>query len=122
MAFADNTEYFKEFFNKYSKRLIFGTDRSYMCDEKYAKWLFDAVTTFLDTDKVVEIFDKKKLQAFGLDADKRDDIFFGNFERRVGKEPKPMNKEKFKAYIEKYSFALTDSDKERIKPLMEKYL
>lgn len=122
MAFADNTEYYKEFFNKYSKRLIFGTDRSYMGDEKYAKWLFDAVTAFLDTDKVVEIFDQKKLQAFGLSADKRDDIFFGNFERRVGKSPKPMDKEKFKAYIEKYSFALTEDDKRRIKPLMEKYL
>ena len=33
-----------------------------------------------------------------------------------------MDKEKFKAYIEKYSFALSEEDKKNIKPLMEKYL
>ena len=32
------------------------------------------------------------------------------------------NKEKFKAYIEKYSFALSEEDLAKIKPLMEKYL
>ena len=33
-----------------------------------------------------------------------------------------INKEKFKAYIEKYSFALTDKEKENIKILAKKYL
>ena len=49
-------------------------------------------------------------------------MMFSNFENRAGKTPKIMNKQKFKEYIEKYSFALTDYDKERIKPLAEKYL
>lgn len=122
VEFEKNYDYYKEFFNKYSKRLIFGTDRSYLGDDKYADWLFNVVTTFLDTDKNVISFDNKELKGLGLSQDKRDDIFFGNFERRVGKSPKPINKEKFKAYIEKYSFALSDEDKKRLRPLLEKYL
>ncbi len=122
VAFEANYDYYKEFFNKYSKKLIFGTDRSYLCDEKYAKWLFNVVTTFLGTDKTVKSFDDKELKGLGLTEDKIYDILFANFERRVGKSPKPINKEKFKAYIEKYSFALTDEDLKNIKPLMEKYL
>ena len=122
VEFEKNYEYYKEFFNKYSDRLIFGTDRSYMEDNQYGDWLFNVVTTFLGTDKPVLSFDDKELLGLGLSQDKVDNIFFANFERRVGKTPKPINKEKFKAYIEKYSFALTDEDKKRIKPLMEKYL
>ncbi len=122
VEFEKNYDYYKEFFNKYSKRLIFGTDRSYLGDEKYGKWLFDLVTTFLDTDKPVKSFDDKVLMGLGLSQEKRDEILFANFERRVGKEPKPINKEKFKAYIEKYSFALSETDLEKIKLLTEKYL
>lgn len=122
VAFEANYDYYKEFFNKYSKRLIFGTDRSYLGDDEYAKWVFDIVTTFLDTDKTVKGFDDKELKGLGLTQEKKDDIFFANFERRVGKAPKTINKEKFRSYIEKYSFALTDEDLKNIKPLMEKYL
>ena len=122
VAFEANYDYYKEFFGKYSDRVIFGTDYSYMADKKYAKWQFDVTTTYLGTDKTILSFDNKELKGLGLTQDKVDNIFFANFEKRAGKAPKPMNKEKFKAYIEKYSFALTDEDKERIKPLIEKYL
>ena len=122
VEFEKNYEYYKEFFNKYSDRLIFGTDRSYMEDNQYGDWLFNVVTTFLGTDKPVLSFDDKELLGLGLSQDKVDNIFFANFERRVGKTPKPINKEKFKAYIEKYSFVLTENDKARIKPLIQKYL
>ncbi len=122
VEFEKNYKYFKEFFNKYSKRLIFGTDCSYLGDEKYAKWLFNVVTSFISTDKTTISFDNKELKGLGLTQDKIDDILFANFERRVGKEPKTINKEKFKSYIEKYSFALTDEDLKNIAPLMEKYL
>ena len=122
VEFQRNYKYYKNFFNKYSDRLIFGTDRSYLEDEEYAKWLFNVVTTFIGTDKTVKSFDNKELCGLGLTQDKVDNIFYANFERRAGKRPKPINKEKFKSYIEKYSFALTDDDRERIKSLAEKYL
>ncbi len=122
VEFEKNYDYYKEFFNKYSSRLIFGTDRAYECDEKYAKWLFDLVTDFVSTSKPLKSFDDKVLMGLDLPQDKKDEILFANFEKRVGKVPKPMNKEKFKAYIEKYSFALTESDKERIAPLIKRYL
>lgn len=122
VEFEKNYDYYKDFFNKYSNRLIFGTDRSYLCDEKYANWLFNVVTTFLGTDKAVTSFDNKELKGLGLTQDKVDNIFFANFENRVGKAPKAINKDKFKAYIEKYSFALTCEDLKNIKPLMDKYL
>ncbi|MBQ4510773.1 MAG: hypothetical protein II984_08620 [Clostridia bacterium] len=122
VEFEKNYDYYKSFFNKYSDRLIFGTDRSYMGDKKYADWLFNVVTTFLGTDKEVVSFDNKALKGLGLAQDKIDNIFFANFEKRVGKMPKKMNKTKFKAYIEKYSFALTENDRKNIKALMDKYL
>lgn len=122
VEFEKNYYYYKDFFNKYSDRLIFGTDRSYQGDKKYADWLFNVVTTFLGTDKSVLSFDNKELKGLGLAEDKKDAIFFGNFESRVGKEPKSINKEKFKAYIEKYDFVLTDEERKNIKILMEKYL
>ena len=120
--FEKNYPYYKEFFERYSDRLIFGTDLSYMGDDEYARWLFNVVTTFIGTDKAVMSFNDKELKGLGLDTEKADNILYANFERRVGKAPKPICKEKFKAYIEKYYFALTDEDKKRIAPLMEKYL
>ena len=122
VEFEKNYDYYKEFFNKYSDRLIFGTDRAYMCDEKYANWLFNVVTTYIGTSKEVKSFDDKILKGLGMPRERVDSIFFANFERCVGTSPKPIDKEKFKAYIEKYSFALTDSDKQRIELLSQKYL
>ena len=122
VEFYNNYDYYKDFFNKYSSRLIFGTDRSYHGDPKYGKWLFDVVTTFLATDKIKIGYDNKPLKGLGLENSKRDQILFDNFESRVGKAPKMINKEKFKAYIEKYSFALTPDDKKNVSSLAEKYL
>ena len=122
VEFEKNYGFYKNFFHKYSDRLIFGTDRSFKCDEKYADWLFNVVTTFVGTNEPVISFDKKELMGLDLPKEKADNILYANFERRVGTSPKQINKEKFKAYIEKYSFALSDEDKENIKILSEKYL
>lgn len=122
VEFEKNYDYYKEFFHKYSNRLIFGTDRSYQCDEKYMDWVYNVVTTFIDTSDDVKSFDDKILKGLGLPKEKSDQILFGNFENRVGKAPKQINKEKFKQYIEKYYFALEEEDKARIEPLMKKYL
>lgn len=122
VSFEKNYDFYKDFFAKYHNRLIFGTDRSRGCDEKYADWQYNMVLTFLDTDKVVKSFDNKDLKGLGLPEEKRDNILFANFERRVGKTPKTIDKEKFKAYIEKYSFAVTPAEMAKLKPLMEKYL
>ena len=122
VEFQRNYDYYKDFFNKYSDRLIFGMDRAYLEDVKYADWLFNVVTTFIGTDKAVLSFDNKVLYGLGLSQDKIDNIFYKNFERRAGTKPKEIDKKKFMAYIEKYSFALTEEDKKRIKPLIEKYL
>ena len=122
VAFEANYDYYRDFFHRYADRLIFGTDRSYHGDKKYADWLFRVVTTFLATSDTVMSFDNKPLKGLGLPKEKKDAILYANFEDRVGKAPKPIDKEKLKAYIEKYSFALSGEDKERIKPLAERYL
>ena len=122
VEFEKNYGYYKDFFNKYSDRLIFGTDRSYMGDKKYGKWLFDLVTTFIGTDKIANSFDNKELKGLGLSKDMVDNIFYANFENRVGKAPKEIDKEKFKSYIEKYDFVLTDEERENVKLLSQKYL
>ena len=73
-------------------------------------------------NKGISPIDDKELKGLDLPNEKADNILFANFEKRVGKAPKPMDKEKFKAYIEKYSFALTEKEMQDIKVLMEKYL
>lgn len=122
VEFEKNYDYYKNFFNKYSDRLIFGTDRSFICDEKYADWSFNLVTSFINTDKIIPSYDDKKLKGLDLSSEKADNILFANFERRVGTTPKIIDKEKFKAYIEKYSFAVSDEEMQSIKLLMEKYI
>ena len=122
VEFEKNYGYYRDFFHKYSDRLIFGTDRSYHGDKKYADWLFDVVTTFLGTDQPRVGYDNKVLMGLGLPEEKADAILYGNFERRVGKAPKPLDREKLKAYIEKYSFTFTVEDRQNIRALAEKYL
>ena len=122
VEFEKNYDYYKEFFYKYSNRLIFGTDWAYQCNEQYMEWLYNVVVTFLDTNTEVKSFDDKILKGLGLPKEKSDQILFANFESRVGKAPKTVNKEKLKAYIDKYSFALNDNDKQRLAPLIKKYL
>lgn len=122
VEFEKNYDYYKKFFNKYSDRLIFGTDRCYPGSPEYSDWCYDVVTGFIDTDKPIKSYDDKILMGLGLEKEKSDNILFANFLRRVADKPKTVNKEKFKAYIEKYSFALTDDEKKIIKALEEKYL
>ena len=122
VSFAENNKYYNKFFNKYSNRLIFGTDISYRCDWKYAKWMFDVITSFVATDITQKAYGEIPLKGVKLPRSKCDEIFYVNFQNRVGKMPKEINKDKLRKYIDKYSFVLTDKDKERIMPLVKKYI
>ncbi len=121
-AFASKFDYYKDFFNKYSKRLIFGTDHSMTGDAEFTKFKLDVMTTFIATKETKRGYGETPLGGLNLSKERANDIFSGNFKHRVGDAPRPFDKEKFKAYIDKYSFALSDKDLERIKPLYDKYL
>lgn len=110
VSFYDNKEYFKEFFTKYSKRILLGTDADYPSKTESSMWRVDRVYRFLSSADIVKGVADRYESGMCLDDSAIEDITYKNFERRVGKEPKPINKEALKAYYAKYKHLMTEKD------------
>ena len=122
LSFNENYEYYREFFTKYSDRILLGTDGTFPWATKYHSHMCDNLLRFLSTDeKELQVYDLR-VKGLNLPENAVLNIAGKNFEKRVSSEPKPINKAAFKAYIEKYWFSLCDEDKARIEPLIKKYL
>lgn len=121
-AFDDNREYFKRFFEKYSKRIQFGTDSSFPYGTEGYSWLTDRVYRYIATDEQFKGFGDRVHTGMKLPQDVCEDIFYKNFERTVGKEPKRINKKALMAYIEKYRHFMSEDENERVDKLIKKYI
>ncbi|MBR7101818.1 MAG: hypothetical protein IKC74_05980 [Clostridia bacterium] len=121
-AFESNHEFYREFFTKYSDRIVLGTDGTFPWATRFHSWCCHTLLRFLSTDEKMMAFNDEYLTGLNLPEEAVLNIVGGNFERRVSNKPKPINKAAFKKYIEKYWFSLCDEDKERIEPLVKKYL
>ncbi len=121
-SFEKNTEYYKEFFTKYADRILIGTDATFPWTTKGHVWCMDIITRYLGTNDKMMAFNDKILTGIDLPEYAQERIFYKNFEERVAKSPKPINKSALKAYIEKYKEHLTEEDARLIVPLCEKYL
>lgn len=88
----------KEFFNKYSHRIIFGTDMTSSQFQGEPGDMFDAITRFLSTEDEFAYWDFK-IKGIGLSEEKCRQICHGNFKANLGQHPKPINKEALKGYI-----------------------
>ena len=122
LAFDDNYEYYREFFIKYSERIQLGTDSTFPWESDAFKWLLDRVYRYIATDDSFEGFENKVHKGLNLPKEARENIIYKNFERTVGKEPKPINKEALRKYIEKYRHLMTVDECNRIDMLCAKYL
>lgn len=100
-AFGENYEYFRDFFIRYSDRLLYGTDANDGKSLEYNNERSDTVFRFLTTDQELHVWDYR-FRGLGLDEETADRILCGNFLRRVSDKPKPINRTALKAYIEKY--------------------
>ena len=120
-AFDESREYYMDFFVKYSQRIQLGTDTAFPWPKEDYAWLLDRVYRYIATDDEFEGFGKVH-KGMKLPKEALDNILYKNFERTVSSEPKTINKEALKKYIEKYDFLMTENDRIHIKALSEKYL
>ena len=106
-AFARDPAYWREFFTKHAHRIGFGTDT---CDENEgSREIADIVYRFLTTTDEQEIWGIR-FPGIALDDAPLRLILEDNFRRRVGDEPRPINRKTLKRYIEKYSHLIRNAD------------
>lgn len=110
-AFRENYDFYNKFFEKYSEKILFGTDASFTEEDLYSHYtdIITQVYNFSATDKSVEIYGEK-CPAIKISDTARDNILYKNFERFAGKKPKPVNKAAIKKYVEKYEKYFTDKN------------
>lgn len=102
LDFNKNPEYFHNFFEKYSDRILFGTDGDFPRGEEAMRWLVDRIYRFLKTDEIIDSFSGVKIQSIKIADEHIENIFSKNFIKRVGNRPREINKKALKQYIEKY--------------------
>ncbi|MBQ6908350.1 MAG: hypothetical protein IJQ28_08225, partial [Clostridia bacterium] len=112
-SFNANYEFYKNFFEKYAERIVFGTDVSFtVSDPKYSmehysklnREIYDAFTT----DREVSIY-TAKCKGLNLSDEALDKFLYGNFIKVHTSKPKQINKAALKKYIEKYRHLIKDS-------------
>lgn len=103
-AFTQNYSYWRDFFECYSDRIIFGTDVSYGDSveqfERDSDELVETMRRFLTTDDTFEKWGYS-LKGFKLSKASLDNILGNNFARRVSPEPAPINRKALAGYVDK---------------------
>ena len=122
LSFYENKEYFKEFMTKYSKRILLGTDAYFPRPTECSMWLVDRVYRFLASPDVVKAVADRYESGLCLPDSAINDICYGNFERRVGVTPKPIDKEALVAYYNKYKHRMTQKDIAYVDQVFAKFL
>ena len=109
VSFNEDYEYFRAFFERYSKRILFGTDGDSLPEWARAMdWLAERLYKYIATDEATDSWSDHPLKGLNLPFENAQCIMGDNFLRRVGKEPRKINKEALKAYIEKYKHLILD--------------
>jgi len=104
--FNTRPEVWRRFFTRYQDRLLFGTDNGYDCDatdEERIRGAAEQVRTvrrFLETGDVFDGLGRENLKGLNLDGAVVARIASGNFLRRIGGPPKPLDTAKAVAYCE----------------------
>ena len=122
LSFYENKEYFKSFFEKYSKRILLGTDAYFPRPTECSMWLVDRVYRFISSPDVVKAVADRYESGLCISDDAINDITHKNFERRVGEKPKEVNKKALKDYYEKYKHLMTERDIEYVDSVFAKFV
>ena len=123
LDFNKNTEYFHNFFEKYSEKILFGTDGDFPRGYEAMKWLVDRIYRFLKTDEIVNSFEGVSIKGIKIGDKHIENIFSNNFIRRVGVSPREINKKALKKYTEKYlPYVKNKEEYEMLSSLINKML
>ncbi len=121
-SFENNHDFYVEFFSKYSDRILLGTDGTFPWATKCHSWCLNVLYEFIATDHKNMAFDDSILTGLNLNKEAKENILYKNYESRVDKKPKAINKDALKRYVEKYKQFISDNDWKRLIPFMERYL
>ena len=122
LSFYENKDYFRDFFTKYSKRIVLGTDAYFPRPSECSMWLVDRVYRFLASADVVKAVADRYESGLCIPDSAIEDITYKNFEARVSKSPKEINKDALKAYYEKYKHLMNKKDIAFVDSVFEKFL
>ena len=107
-SFLENREFYRDFFEKYQDRILFGTDTSYSGgDMTRFTDRSRAVVKFLTTDQDLEVI-SVATKGLALPQAVTEKILGGNFRKAAGAVPKTIHRQKLRAYVEKYKHLITD--------------
>lgn len=110
--FGARYDFYRDFFIRYADRIGYGTDCS---DEGIIENKMrhsGIIYRLLTTDDDFDVWDYK-FKGFKLPDEVVDKIVCGNFLRRVGEKPKPINVDALKRYFEKYRHLIADKKIEK---------
>lgn len=101
--FDKNLDFWREFFPKYSHRILLGTDGNTYKDFNKELELLVYKKLSKDTEYFTQNCYNKDfvIKGLALDKDTIQNISYNNYFRFIGKEPKPVNEELFYKYCEK---------------------
>ena len=106
--FTARREEYRAFFEKYSDRIFFGTD-SDPTRKRNGEELCHWVRLLIETDEVY-VRQEKELHGLALSKEACERILGGNFLRRSGSTPKPVDREALMGYIQKYAPLMTEGE------------
>ena len=122
LSFYEKKEFFKEFFTKYSKRIILGTDAYFPRPTECSMWLVDRVYRFLTSPDVIKAVADRYESGLCIPEEAIEDIVHGNFERRVSEKPKKINKQALRDYYAKYKHLMIEKDIKYMDQVFEKFV
>ena len=122
LSFYENREYYKEFFTKFSKRIILGTDSFFPAKTESNMWRVDRVYRFLSSPDIIKAVDDGYEGGLCLPDKAINDITHLNFERQVGIAPKTINKNALKSYYAKYKHLMTNEDIKTVESIFARFL
>lgn len=121
-SFERHHAFYKSFFEKYSERILVGTDGTFPWLSHTHTWCFDILSRFITTDDKMMAFDDSILTGLKLSDKACENILYNNYVNRVSIKPKPINKQALRAYYDKYKHLIPKKDLCQLEPLYNKYL
>lgn len=123
IGFNKRYDYFKDFFERYQDRIIFGTDMDFTPFLEAGVWLCDRVYRYMATDETISSFDDTMLKGIKISDEAVQRIFSDNLLNKLGGKPREINKEALKRYIAKYEHLIEDRELAKyIEELSKEYL
>lgn len=104
---------YREFFEKYADRILYGTDVSFPKSMDYWDNLSDSVYRVLTSDDLIQVH-SVKCRGLNLPKHVCEKILHKNFLRKCSEKPNTVNVTALKKYVQKYKSFIRDEETRKI--------